>query len=248
MESSLVQEILKEAGTDPIVYCAGPMRGIKDFNFPAFDEARDYLEQFGKFFVVSPADLDRRRHLDLADVFDVPETVFEGCMKLDLAIVAQAHAILLLPGWENSRGTSNEIFVARAAGVQIWFAEYDDVEGILIGHTVLDDAERQAGAPATLVGAPVLEDDTPTILEVANGLIYGDRQDAYGHPFTDFSRTGKMWGAILGVDPVAPELVGLCMVAVKISRQVNRPKTDNLIDMAGYAGCVDRVQAYKEKN
>lgn len=75
------------------------------------------------------------------------------------------------------------------------------------------------------------------VLQEADKLVNGDRQDDYGHPWHDFSRTAQMWGAILGCE-VTPEQVGLCMMAVKISRQCNKPKADNLIDSAGYAQCV----------
>ena len=85
-----------------------------------------------------------------------------------------------------------------------------------------------------------------TILEEAQGLVYGDRQASYGHPLDDFSRTAKMWEAILGC-AVSPEQVGLCMCAVKISRQLNRPKRDNLVDLAGYAATVELVQDEKHK-
>ena len=50
-----------------------------------------------------------------------------------------------------------------------------------------------------------------------------------------------MWSAILG-HHVTAEQVGLCMCAVKISRQCNRPKDDNLIDLAGYAETVNMVR------
>ncbi len=243
----------------PIVYCAGPMRGIDDFNFPAFDEARDYIVGLEMFNCISPADVDREEQLDLPDVHDVPENVFQLCMRRDLEIVANAHAIFLLKGWENSTGANNELFVANACGVEVWLAEYDG-RGRLAGHYV---PEIKVIPP--LVGAPVPAPETRTILEEANSLIYGARQDAYGHPFHDFSRTGRMWGAIFeeGIRQhiaqeietgetkpyvVPPDLVGLAMVAVKISRQVNRPKRDNLVDMAGYSGCVDLVQGYKEEH
>jgi hypothetical protein len=78
------------------------------------------------------------------------------------------------------------------------------------------------------------------ILEEANKLVNGDRQASYGHPIDDFTRTAKMWSAILGHE-VTAEQVGLCMCAVKISRQVNRPKRDNMVDIAGYAATVEMV-------
>lgn len=74
--------------------------------------------------------------------------------------------------------------------------------------------------------------------------MHGDRQDAYGHPFHDFSRTAAMWSAILGTT-VTPAQVGLCMCAVKISRECNKPKRDNLTDLAGYAATVQMVREYE---
>lgn len=84
------------------------------------------------------------------------------------------------------------------------------------------------------------------ILEEANSLVYGDRQASYGHPLDDFERTAKIWSAILGHE-VTAEQVGLCMCAVKISRQCNKPKRDNLVDLAGYAATVEMVISEKER-
>lgn len=75
------------------------------------------------------------------------------------------------------------------------------------------------------------------ILEEANRLVHGDRQAAYGHPLDDFTRTAQIWAAILGA-PVTAEQVGLCMIGVKLSRQCNAPKRDNMTDAAGYAATV----------
>ena len=79
-----------------------------------------------------------------------------------------------------------------------------------------------------------------TVLQEAQRLVYGDRQQAYGHPLDDFTRTAQMWSAILDCD-VTAEQVGLCMCAVKISRQCNKPKRDNMTDLAGYAATVQMV-------
>jgi hypothetical protein len=78
------------------------------------------------------------------------------------------------------------------------------------------------------------------ILEEANGLVNGARQNDYGHPIHDFTRTGQMWSAILGV-PVTAEQVALCMIAVKISRLCNAPKRDSIVDIAGYAATLEMV-------
>jgi hypothetical protein len=80
-----------------------------------------------------------------------------------------------------------------------------------------------------------------SILDEAKRIVHGDRGENYGHPLEDFSRTAKIWSAILGTD-VSPEQVALCMVGVKISREVNRPKRDNIVDGAGYFETLDMVK------
>lgn len=80
-----------------------------------------------------------------------------------------------------------------------------------------------------------------TILEEANRLVNGPRQGDYGHPLEDFRRTAAIWSAILGVE-VTPQQVGLCMIGVKLSRECNGHKRDNLVDAAGYAQTVQMVE------
>ena len=87
---------------------------------------------------------------------------------------------------------------------------------------------------------------TETTLQEAQRLVHGDRGEAYGHPLDDMSRTAKMWAAILGF-PVSAEHVALCMIAVKISRQCNKPKRDNAVDIAGYAECLQMVVDERER-
>lgn len=78
------------------------------------------------------------------------------------------------------------------------------------------------------------------ILNEAENLIYGDRCKDYGSPLDDFSRTAKMWSGILGID-VTPQQIALCMICLKISRECNKPKRDNWIDIAGYAGTLEKL-------
>lgn len=83
-----------------------------------------------------------------------------------------------------------------------------------------------------------------TILQEAELLSEQVRQGDYGHPSEDFARISKMWEAILGVS-VPVWKVPLCMIAVKISRQVNKRKRDNLVDIAGYANTANMVEVGK---
>lgn len=79
-----------------------------------------------------------------------------------------------------------------------------------------------------------------SVLQEAQRLTHGDRNASYGHPLDDYTRTAKLWSAILGVD-VSAEQAALCMCAVKISRQCNRSKRDNMTDLAGYSWVVDEI-------
>lgn len=136
-------------------------------------------------------------------------------MQTDLRwIVENADEIHVLPGWQTSAGARVEVQVARAIGIPV------------IDYTTFQE---------------VGDTDLPVELEAA-AHVYGDRQAAYGHPATDFERTGRIWGAILGTDPVPPGLVALCMVGLKISREVNEPKRDNLVDGIGYFICKSRIE------
>lgn len=77
--------------------------------------------------------------------------------------------------------------------------------------------------------------------DIAKSLVCGDRSKDYGHPLDDFSRTAKIWSAILDKD-VTAEQVALCMVGVKISRQCNKHKDDNIIDGIGYFLTLNMIQ------
>ena len=86
------------------------------------------------------------------------------------------------------------------------------------------------------------------ILEEANEITGGERNDSYGHPRTDFDRTAAFWSAIFGF-PVTAEQVALCMIALKLSREVHKHKRDNLVDIAGYSRTREMLgEAVKNKN
>jgi hypothetical protein len=114
------------------VYIAGPMRGIRDFNFPAFDEAADRLRAEGHE-VFNPADRDRAVHgpnvnkSETGDLSD-PNVVASGfdlrsALGADMEwICRDADAIYLLPGWVNSKGATAERATALALGLEVWGA------------------------------------------------------------------------------------------------------------------------------
>lgn len=107
------------------VYIAGPMRGIKDFNFPAFFAAEEKLKSIG-FEVFNPARKDEERHgvgmlkSDTGNEDDVVKSVgfnLREALYIDTKFIClEADAIALLPGWEASKGAVAEHALAVALG------------------------------------------------------------------------------------------------------------------------------------
>lgn len=81
----------------------------------------------------------------------------------------------------------------------------------------------------------------PTILEEAQSAVYGDRQADYGTVTENFTTIANLWSAILKTE-ITPQQVGLCMAGVKIARQMYKPKRDNLVDLAGYAATLEKLE------
>jgi hypothetical protein len=110
------------------IYLAGPMRGIPEFNFPAFYAAADKLRAEGHF-VFSPAERDNERHgTDISKgnaTGDESKAAKDHGFNLrealgrDLAFIcAEADAIALLPGWGSSKGAIAERATALALGLK----------------------------------------------------------------------------------------------------------------------------------
>lgn len=89
-----------------------------------------------------------------------------------------------------------------------------------------------------LLGKPFPQED---ILEEALRITSGDRNKDYGAPGDEFEKVARMWSVIIGA-PVEMRHVPLCMVALKIVRECNKPKRDNRVDGAGYFRCLDLAE------
>ena len=85
------------------------------------------------------------------------------------------------------------------------------------------------------------------VLQTAESLIYGDRQKQYGNARENFTDIATGWANIVGIQ-VSPEQVALMMAWLKICRITAGLKrgepahTDSIVDLAGYAGCIEKIQ------
>ena len=131
------------------IYVAGPMRGIPEFNYPAFHAATAELRAAGHE-VFNPAERDIAVH-----GIDISQGNETGCNEQaarehgfdlrtalhdDLVFITKhADAIALLPGWENSKGTQAELATAHAIGLIV----FEIADGIIPPSTI----DRPFGAP-----------------------------------------------------------------------------------------------------
>jgi hypothetical protein len=81
------------------------------------------------------------------------------------------------------------------------------------------------------------------ILQEADRIAGEQRSRDYGHPKANHERIAVGWSVILGV-PVTAAQVALCMIWLKVAREINTPKRDNRVDIAGYAKCLDMIIAH----
>lgn len=89
------------------VYVAGPMTGIEDFNYPAFNAVADQLRALG-YEVENPAD----------------HGIVEGATWVDylaynLTRLGLCGVVALLPGWEGSKGACLEVQIAEKLGMTV---------------------------------------------------------------------------------------------------------------------------------
>lgn len=91
-----------------------------------------------------------------------------------------------------------------------------------------------------------VEEKSPTILDEADRLTGngGDRNDSYDHPHPNFSKIAAVWSPLFGV-PVTPRMVAHAMILMKVVRDAHKAKRDNLVDIAGYARCAERLEEWK---
>lgn len=106
------------------LYVAGPMRGIRHYNFPAFLAAARQLKAAG-FDVVNPAERDLRNGFDPVsrDMTGNEDLSAEGfdlraALSWDLQQIAEkCDGIAVLEGWEQSKGACAEVALAEALGL-----------------------------------------------------------------------------------------------------------------------------------
>ena len=93
------------------VYIAGPMTGLPDFNYPAFFAAAEQLDAAG-YDPINPA--------RMREGLDYQGAGWLDYMRHSLRDIAEADAIALLPGWQESRGARIEADLGNNLGLDVF--------------------------------------------------------------------------------------------------------------------------------
>lgn len=208
-----------------IVYLAGPMRGYPRNNVPAFRSAAQELRAKG-FEVVSPVELDEEEG-DNAESQALTDDDYNRYLSRDIVrlITDDAQALVVLAGWEESRGAALETHVARELGMPVFaFPSGEQVK-------------RPSGYEPP---------SDETVLESAARSVAEGKVERYGHPLDDFNRSALVATAILDGYlkedmQVEPWHIPLLMIGLKISREVQQQAREHLVDIAGYARTMEMM-------
>lgn len=104
------------------IYIAGPMRGYKNNNFPAFFEAAKKWgsnPMVGRVF--NPAQMDEEMGYDGNCIALNSKECLRSCMERDLNAIMTSDALVMLSGWERSEGARVEHALAVYLGLQIFY-------------------------------------------------------------------------------------------------------------------------------
>ena len=91
-----------------------------------------------------------------------------------------------------------------------------------------------------------------TILQEAQEIIHGDREQTYGNPGVNLENIAALWTVFLEkrhnvIVSLAADDVAHMMIYMKMARLMHSPRhRDSLVDVAGYVGLVDKIDTHEK--
>lgn len=93
------------------IYIAGPMTGLPEFNYPAFNNEAQRLRSLG-YDVENPAENP-----------EPPCKSWLGYMRMALPQLVNCDIVALLPGWQDSKGARIERSLAIDLSLRVLYAQ-----------------------------------------------------------------------------------------------------------------------------
>lgn len=84
------------------------------------------------------------------------------------------------------------------------------------------------------------------ILDCAKECVCRSRERDYKGPEKNFENIALLWSVYLN-RPIKPKDVAIMMVLLKVGRTMTGNKTDNFVDIAGYAACAGEIVGESEE-
>ena len=112
------------------IYIAGPMTGIKDFNFPLFFETEEKLKELG-YETLNPATNDGANlETAIQNAISASDNgaTWSSYMRRDLYSLSLSDAVCVLPDWKSSKGATLEVHVAEALGIPIYILKDGELQ------------------------------------------------------------------------------------------------------------------------
>lgn len=135
------------------IYLSGPMTGLPDLNFPAFNAESARLRGLG-FDVVNPAELN-------------PDGASWGeCMRKDIVALMGCGIVATLPGWEHSKGARLEVLIGERLEMAVVKAQD------LVHPPAILSAGKADVQPVTFQARV-----QPWLMECFGPMIAGDREE-----------------------------------------------------------------------
>ncbi|HXE63254.1 MAG TPA: DUF4406 domain-containing protein [Bryobacteraceae bacterium] len=212
---------------DQTIYIAGPMTGLPNYNFDAFNSTAAKLRHEG-FHVLNPAETDGGSTAQSWGYY----------MRKALRMLVQADVVALLPGWRNSKGAQIEVYVARALDMP------------------LVDAERLEPIKDTPEPCESILQEAQGLVHGNRGTAYGHPAEDYACNGRIWAALLTHWlenhhpGILTAPIPdIDPSVACLMMTGLKATRAVKTPSLrDSFTDGAGYFECAHMCTQYDPKS
>lgn len=210
-----------------MIYIAGPMTGLPGYNYPAFHAAERSLRDFFQ-----------AKHIINAAKLNKAGTSWKKCLVNDLKKLVHCDAMLVLQGWESSKGARLEVYVGKMLDMAIY--KFDDDKN----PTCIERFYPRIDVEAY--------DQEKSVALEAHNLVNGDRQSSYGTPEVHFSSIAEVWTVLFkdllksGVS-IPPNFVALAMASLKLIRETNKHSRDNCVDGCGYLEIANRLSCVFDK-